>query len=206
MIGMRRLAVFALSAVLFLAACGDDPSPERDGGQGAPAAGSVTTGAPDTTGGTSLPPRVTQPPKRVREKAACEGSDRSSPATFAEDAGIYAVHIVEFVASDVPVTFDVIQWLVGEDARRAYEEDTGDGGGPPNDYWVRNVSDKTRSANMAADAPIWMVKMAVDENADVDRATSEELSGYLEGRPPTDIFWLTFDRGAVVEICEQFVP
>ena len=85
-------------------------------------------------------------------------------------------------------------------------EDTGESDGPPNDYWVRNESEKTRSANLAADAEIWMVKLEVDGDADVNRATSEELSGYLEDRPAVDTFWLTFDRGAVVEICEQYVP
>lgn len=203
---MRRVAALALSIGLLVAACGDDASPERgDSGRGSDV-GSVTTGGSDTTESTSLPPRVTQPPKRVTQKAACEGSARSSPATFAADAGVYAAHIVEFVASDVPMTFDVIQWLVGEEARRAYQEDTGESDGPPNDYWVRNVSDKTRSANLAGDATLWMVKLSVDGDADVDRATSEELSGYLEERPATGIFWLTFDRGAVTEICEQYVP
>ena len=203
---MRRLALLSACALLLaVSACGGSASLEgdvEDAGERpvTTSGGSATT---STLGGAE--PQE----KRAGSMPACPGFDRSSPATFDAAGGRYAAHIVEFVATDVPMTFDVIQWLVGDDARRAFQEDNpGETEGPPNDYWVRNESDQTRQARVAEDVEIWLVNLDNDPptGVAVDPATPEELGSYLEERTPTDIFWLTFDAGAVVDICEQYVP
>ncbi len=78
---------------------------------------------------------------------ASECATGSSPAVFDPKAGAYAVNVTEITPDGRTVSFDVVQWLVGQEAIDAYHEDhPEDPEGPPNDYYIANDSDEVRQA------------------------------------------------------------
>ena len=115
--------------------------------------------------------------------------------------------IIQFSADPPTVSFDVLQWLVGQDAAEAYHEEyPEDPEGPPNDYWTRNQNPQLREAPVAEDADVRLVRLAADSNADVNPGTVAEIPEYLAEGFPSPIWWLTLDGGAVTAVCEQYVP
>lgn len=196
---MQRIAVAVLALVaMFGSACGDSDMAD-------PVATTTSTSESPTTVDTTAPPPEPEP----QSLQSCPGATGSSPGTFDGGSGTYAAFIVEFIAADIPLSFDVVQWMTGEAARKAYREDhPEDPEGPPNDYYVRNQSAQTREAEVASDAKVWLVKLDEDADADVDRATFEELSSHNESSEGRSfhIFWLTLENDEIVEICEQFRP
>ncbi len=62
-----------------------------------------------------------------------------------------------------------------------------------------------RSAVLDAGAEVWLVDLAIDSDADVDLRTRDELGSLLASRHQS-LFWLTFDEGIIVEVCEQYRP
>jgi hypothetical protein len=104
---------------------------------------------------------------------------------------------------------DVIQFLNGEEARVAYEEETGDPGGPPDDYYIKNENARLRTLPLDAD-----VQVTIDP--DGGRPTMIALadlpdqlaSGPVDanGKVWYDPFWLTVEHGAVTAMEEQFLP
>lgn len=147
----------------------------------------------------------------------------SSPSTFDGD-GTYATLLSDIDFDARLVTFDIVQSLAGDDAARAYFEDTGDPEGPPNDYWVRNESGELRTLTIAADVRVWLVQLHIDsEPADGESsfdllddyfaavrgwwgpdALANEQYGYSMRSP--DRFLLTVDGGEVTRICELYAP
>ena len=107
------------------------------------------------------------------------------------------------------VEVDVIQFLTGEDARAAYEEETGDPGGPPNDYFIKNDNPRLRTLTVAPDVQVTVlgddptpVSVALSDLPERLAGTSAPEEGYLSSYP----FWLTVENGVVVAIAEQYVP
>lgn len=105
------------------------------------------------------------------------------------------------------MTFDVIQWLVGEDAKKAYEQDkpSSDGSGPPNDYWIRNVSTEERSAEVDPEAQVELVRLRQDGSADTSAGTVQELEQYV-AEERSGVYWLGFKDGVINRVCEQYRP
>jgi hypothetical protein len=138
----------------------------------------------------------------------------SSPAQFDPQRGQYAVYLTALSAEHRTVGFDVIQFLGGEDAKRAYHRDVPDDpDGPPNDYSIVNDSAAVRQAPVGSDVTVRLVRLHDDGSADLNPGTFDELPTYLSGyRPPdgkrlsTNPFWLSMDGGVVTAICEQYVP
>lgn len=129
----------------------------------------------------------------------------SSPPEFQPASGTYA-SFVKGMRSGL-MTFDVIQWLVGEDARKAYEQDepSSDGSGPPNDYWIRNVSTEERSAEVDPDAQVELVRLRQDGSADTSAGTVQELEQYV-AEQRSSVYWLGFKDGVINRVCEQYRP
>lgn len=202
---MQRAAVAVLVLLaMFGAACGDSDTADT---VATTTSTSAVTTAPESPA--TVDPAAPEPEPQPQSLQSCPGATGNSPATFDGGSGTYAAFIVEFIAADIPLSFDVVQWMTGEAARKAYSEDhPEDSEGPPNDYYVRNESTRTREADVASDARVWLVKLEEDSDADVDRATFEELSSYNENSEGGSfhIFWLTFQNDEIVEICEQFRP
>lgn len=178
----------ALAAVVTLSGCGSESPPDSDGSS------SATT---DATAGSST--------SRLSVDR-CPHKMENSPAEFDPAAGTYAVYITDFPTPQSLLTFDVVQWMSGERAREAFEQETGDPGGPPNDYYVANESTETRSSPVAADARVLLTYFLQGAGLAPKSAKVEELPAYVKSVGLEIFYWLTFESGEITEVCEQWVP
>ena len=177
-------------------ACSSTPAP----------AGPPTTSAPAAT-----TTRVT-PPTTTSAGATCHLG--SSPATYDPQSGDYATYLTKVNTTVRTVTFDVIQWLVGDAAITAYHKDhPDDPRGPPNDYYILNQSTRTYTAPVSPTVRVRLVRLGESANADLKPGTFDELPSYLRGYQNVSSpylspfpFWLTIDHGEVIDICEQYRP
>ncbi len=137
----------------------------------------------------------------------CPNRAEGSSSADVGDDGNYAVIITSLDLPSRSLSFDVVQWLVGQDAVDAYAiDEPGDPSGPPNDYWIRNENPLIRQAPVVDDAAVRLVQLSVDGSADVSDATLDDLADHLAGDAASTLFWITLDAGSVVELCEQYVP
>lgn len=190
---MRAVILVLITALL--AGCSDDdnatPKPTAES---SPQPSTSTTAEASTTSTTIS--RVGDCPNRPTG---------SSAAQFDPAAGTYAAQSVSLADDSTSLTFDVIQWLSGEDARLAWRDDfPDDPTGPPNDYYIVNESDRVRTAPVNGDATVFLTHLRTDGTASVEPDTLEALGGYI--RDTSDTYWLTFDSNVITEICEQYRP
>lgn len=193
-------------AIGVLACGGDDDGTDAaaDTTTTATAASSTTTDA-STTASTASP-TTTTPPADQPAGACPAPFASSSPAQFDDSTGTYAATIESVDAAAPTISFDVVQWLVGQVAVDAYHQDhPDDPEGPPNDYYVLNISETVRTAPIAADAPVFLVRLHEDGNADVGPGAVDELPSYLAATS-MGVWWVTFDAGEVAQVCERYVP
>jgi hypothetical protein len=108
---------------------------------------------------------------------------------------------------DVPnrtVTFDLIQFLTGDEAKKAYVKDhPEDPGGSPNDYYIINENPRLRTLPVVAGVEVTVLWLG--GGAQPEKISFEELPEYLASKAQGP-FWLTVDDGDVFEIEEQFIP
>jgi hypothetical protein len=179
---IRRPAVVALLvATIGLAGCTwNDPehggTPER----GSPAASAPTT-APATAGAAA-----------------------TSPSDVLAD-GRHPVYLKTVDPNGRMITFDLIQFYVGEDAAR---EATKDHKEFFNDYYIRNVSPRLRALPVRADAIVIVNTLAADVTGSAIKDSQVSLAKLATwfprtGGPP---FWITVEHGEVVRLAEQFIP
>jgi hypothetical protein len=200
------LKTAALLAALTLAgaACSDDTEATTgttvaaaDSSTSAPA---TTESAPETTVGsadtTSTTGAATDPEgpatgdlvvtgAGVDGVPSCESISGSSPAVFDAGAGTYASHLVD-TTDPAAIDFDIVQWVESDDA--------------PNGFEVVNDNPTVRTAALAEPGEIWLVAFGEDETA-IDLVPGELPDGNADA-----VYWLTFDGGDIVEVCQQYVP
>ena len=211
---MKRLVTWVAAVVLAIGACSDGDSTDDEDA-------TVTTTTVESTTSTSTPAdtpaettadatttSTTSPPT---PPATCH--DGSSDGVFDDATGTYATLLTELDPDAGTISFDVVQWYVGEDAIDAWQDEYPDDPyGPPNDYFVRNDNPAVRTAQIAADPTVFLVRMLEDQDADLDPGTLDELPAYLASQPGEDgyashnFYWLSFSNGSVHRICEQFTP
>ena len=182
---MRRHRLAAVALVAVLAACSSSDDDEQ-------ATASTTTSS--TTSTTTTAAALDDCPSRPQGE--------SSPAVFDDAAGTYAAQSLSLDSPD-DVRFDVVQWLTGEDADAAYEAETGDSSGVPNDYYILNESSALRSAPLAADAVLH--RLASDGGGGLVPLDRADLAPHLAGTSQ-DTWWLTFEDGAITGLCQQYRP
>jgi len=152
-----------------------------------------------TTSATSAPTTTTAAGHTGRSECP-NGSGGSSPRVFDPSSGSYAAQSLA-LGPDRQLRFDVVQWLSGEDANRAYDLETGDDSGVPNDYYIRNERKALDQARVADDALILVLE------ADRYAASLHEVAfDAIPTDQPSRTFWLTFDGGEITEICHQYRP
>ncbi len=100
--------------------------------------------------------------------------------------------------------FDLACWFTGEAAARAATED-GEESPPPNDFYVRNVSDAVRSLTVDPGASVTWLPNPGDPATEQTVTYAEWLTG-RDARGFQPGVWLTVDGAVVVELHEQYVP
>ena len=132
--------------------------------------------------------------------------------------GRYPAWIVGVDVGRRTVTIDEIEWLSGEEAARAWRRDNpaeGAEDGPPNDYYIVDDDERTRTLAVAPDVDVALVRLAEDADGDLDPGTFEELPSYFRSEPAAggsqprlwpNPFWFTVRSGTVVGIEEQYRP
>ncbi len=108
------------------------------------------------------------------------------------------------------VTIAEMDYLTGEDAASAYEEDTGQIGGPPNPVWLR-VRHSTRTYAILPAAPTTAIACDATGSPTTIRVELAELERAIE-HPETaspcssPYVWLDLESGRVVRLEAAYLP
>ena len=188
------MAVAVAVAVSF-AACSDDGEDNA-----APDVEETADDQTETGGPTSTSAPATSVPGASKQEEAESAGD--APLEDGRHFGyIEAVH-----ADDEEIEFDLAQFLTGDEADVAAQEDgvVGPGEEIENDYYIRNVNPKLRTLTVDAGVEILLVDMNSSDVATPSReVTLEEL-----GDEDLEMFgfWVTVEDAVVTGIAQQFVP
>ena len=114
------------------------------------------------------------------------------------------------------ISFDLAEFLQGDEADEAFREDNGMSGDEEveNDYYIRNQNTRLRTLHLADDVAIRVVGDPPDTVAGtyddfVDGFASDEVAPFGGGptyRGSHVPYWLNVADGEVVQIEEQYVP
>ncbi len=137
----------------------------------------------------------------------CADLGTSSRSDFDPRRGQYAVYLYGVNSGLRTVAFDVVQFLVGDDAAQAYHRDNPtDPGGPPGAYYLVNAYENTDEAAVDGGARVRLVDPSRPA-ALVSGELADVLSQVTVGSHPAyGLYWLTLDDGHVTDICQQATP
>jgi hypothetical protein len=193
---MRPLTASLLLAGLLVGGCGGG------GGNGSAASTTGDKVAVSATLAVSIPPPAISSTTTSTAPATTAAPEPASSAALAD--GRHPGFLTKVDASGRSLTIDIIQFLTGEAAAKAYREDNpGMTGGPDNDYWVRNVNTRLRTYEVSAGATITVNSLDSGSSGDstkdrpITLAKLAELSRSQDGG---------FEGGKVTKIEQQFVP
>ncbi len=124
------------------------------------------------------------------------------------------VYLTGIDVSGRSVTFDLIEFLTGDAAKKAWQKDNPGSGqdGPDNDYYIVNDNPKLRTLPVAATVSVNVLDMTSGAGTDTKQISFADLPAYLAELKPDDRrlsynpFWLTVQNGQIVKIEEQFIP
>ena len=155
--------------------------------------------------------------------AACGGggdenaaSESESPLTAPSPAEHFGyIRSVSTAGPAATLAFDEAQFLTGQEAQKAAEEDGAvePGEAVPNDYYIRNQDKATRTLRIANDAKITAKRCPLCRHGRPGELGSF-LASFIEGRQTYAdpyrgkyaLYWLMIEDGEVVAIDEQYVP
>ncbi|MDH3296281.1 MAG: hypothetical protein OER95_18330, partial [Acidimicrobiia bacterium] len=102
------------------------------------------------------------------------------------------------------LSFDLACWFTGDAATVAAAED-GEESPPPNDFHIRNDSDRLRTLAVDPGAAVdWLPNPG--DPASVETVPYDVWLAEQPGRPVTPGVWLNVEDGRVISIEEQYVP
>src|SRR5262245_64633258 len=113
------------------------------------------------------------------------------------------------------LAFDEAEFLTGQEAQRAADEDglIQPGEPVPNDYYIRNPDKSTQTLPIANDAMITAHRCSLCRNGQPGNLEDFLASFMKTGQTFEDpyrgaegLYWLTIEDGTVVAIDEQYVP
>ena len=148
---------------------------------------------------------------RARSSSS-EGVAALTPSGALLDDGRHAA-LLEGIRHD-SLVFDVIQWLSGQAAQDAAEEDGAieAGEGVPNDYYIRNQNPQLRSLDVSPGSDVvlstWDCQSIPTEKT-VSFARFVEIfnsPGRCARNVVSSPYWLTVENGVIVAIEEQYRP
>lgn len=203
-----RFVVLVGLLALLLAGCGrgaDDPSDDEPTGDAAPA-------APDDAD------RADADTERPDPAPDAPDPDAPDPDPGAEPIIADGRHPTYLTGIDVAgrtLTFDVIQFLTGDEAIAAFREDEPEDpdGTPPNDYHIRNVNPLLRTLPVAPDVTVRVVRLLDGAGPGGEPWTFETLPDHLAeglgvpaGRLAWNPYWLTVVDEVITVVEEQYLP
>jgi len=152
---------------------------------------------------TSQPPSVTTPP--ATKAPAPGGTPKGNPVVLVD--GRHTVYLTAVDPGRRTITFDLIQFYGGEEARREHLKDQDTHYPAPNDIYIRNVNPRLRTLPVRADATITVITLAWHGRNYSDAHVPVSLAKLATFMPPGELpFSLTVRHGQVVRIAEVFVP
>ncbi|MGW4063210.1 hypothetical protein ACWEGE_33335 [Amycolatopsis sp. NPDC004747] len=172
-------------------------------------------GNPPSAGPTVTVPSTVRPPT-VGPSTGSASSTPSRPAEPGEPGtpvladGRYPAYLTAIDTGARTLTFDVIQFLTGEEATKAFQRDHPGAEGPPNGYYILNVNPRLRTLPVRRDVPVEVLWLK--GNPEPETITFEQLPDYfahdlVEDRNLWyDPFWLTVRAGHIDAVAEQFIP
>jgi hypothetical protein len=164
------------------------------------------SGGPDGAApATTRPSSPAAAPARDLRSGNCWTTPGSSRADFDGRNGEFAVLLYEVDVRARSLAFDVIQFLVGDDAKREIQrQNLGDTYGPPNDYMIVNAYEHVDTATVTATPGVFVLG---PDHTSLMASTFEQFPPQAVGRRSgLGLYWLTFQDGLVKEICQQFTP
>jgi hypothetical protein len=183
------------------------------------------TEAPTTPTDEATPPPPAERPRtptadEEEEPAASPQPAEPEPTPPGSDVelqdGRHPAFLVQFDVPGRRVTFDLIQFLVGEEAIAAYREDgraNPEDPDPPNDYYIRNVNPRLRTLPISGEAAVTVVRLGEPSGSGSVPWTLAELPRHLsergtgpEGQLSWSPYWLTVQDGVIVALDEQYLP
>lgn len=178
----------ALVLCAALAACAND---------GSPAAAPSSSAAPSTPIVTTIPPKP-KPKPTPKPSATALPTDLKDGRTYA--------YLKALDTAKATVTIDVVQFLTGEEAHKAQQED----GQEESDFYVRNQQTRLRTLTFSTKASIVTNTLTADKTGDSSKDTTitlAELKQYFaKGQAQQRLFYLTLKQGVVVAFHEQYLP
>jgi hypothetical protein len=202
----RRRTTVAVVAALTVALAGvaigvavatrdDGADRSETTGSTAPAATAPSTTDVDAGGGAA----TTVPPT-------------SPPAEPVLDDGHHPVFLIGIDMAARTVEFDLIQFLMDDEATAAYHEDhPDDPGGPPNDYYIVNDNPRLRRLPVAENVQVTVLdweggfQPQVIAFADLRARLAADLVPDDDRIWPSP-FWLTVNDATITAIEEQYIP
>jgi hypothetical protein len=192
---MKAYAASVLLVAL-LAGCGgeDTPPPRADSTSSSP---SAEPGDPTTTAAGVSPSETPASPSASAPSTA--------RATDLAD-GRHYFRLKGLDPTARTITIDVVQFLTGEEARQAAEEDDQEA----YDYYIRNQNDRQRTLTVAPDMTVVVNTLSADETGSSTKdhpITVEKLRAYFtEGKTSGALFYLALTHGVVTSVREQYLP
>jgi hypothetical protein len=151
-------------------------------------------------------PAITAPPTTKAPAPAPAGGTASSRPAVLPD-GRHPVMLKTVDPDRRTITFDLIQWYVGEEAVREAAKDHKESP-PPNDHYIRNVNPRLRTLPVRSDAIITCNTLTAGYTGSATKDVRVPLDRLAIVLPPGGAgpFWITVDHDQVVRIAQQYIP
>jgi hypothetical protein len=144
-----------------------------------------------------------------------EGSAGTTTTNQKEPERFGYIRSVSTAGPTATLAFDEAEFLTGDEAQRAAEEDGAiqPGEPVPNDYYVRNPDKSTDTLRVAADAEITARRCSLCRDGQPGNV-DDFLASFMKSdqtyadpyRGARSQYWLTIEDGTVVAIDEQYLP
>lgn len=191
------VVIATVTAVAIMLLSGDEPR--------------SSPGNPPSAGPTATVPSAVQPSTGSASSTPSQPAEPSEPATSVLADGRHPAYLTAIDTGARTLTFDVIQYLTGEEATKAFQRDNpGVEGGPPNGYYILNVNPRLRTLPVRRDVLVEVLWLG--GNPGPDTITFEQLPDYFANDLIEDKylwydpFWLTVRGGRIDAIAEQYIP
>jgi hypothetical protein len=149
-------------------------------------------------------------------------SDEASPAASASASaapvlpdGRSPVYLTAIDTTKRTLTFDLIEFLTGDAAKKAWQKANPGSGqdGPDNDYFIVNDNPKLRTLPVADPVQLLVLDLSAGGVATKPIAFADAPAYFASVKPDPSVhrltwtpFWITVKNGQITKMEEQFLP